>query len=25
TGPGGPFPTDVPQTPVVIQSATIVK
>lgn len=25
TGPGGPFPTDVPQTPVVIQSATQVK
>jgi cyclophilin family peptidyl-prolyl cis-trans isomerase len=25
TGPGGPFPTDVPQTPVVIQSATLVK
>ncbi|WP_227753605.1 MULTISPECIES: peptidylprolyl isomerase [Ramlibacter] len=25
TGSGGPFPTDVPQTPVVIQSATIVK
>jgi cyclophilin family peptidyl-prolyl cis-trans isomerase len=24
TGPGGPFPTDVPKTPVVIQSATIV-
>jgi len=25
TGPGGPFPTDVPQTQVVIQSATLVK
>ena len=25
TGPGGPFPTEVPQTPVVIQSATLVK
>ena len=25
TGPGVPFPTDVPQTPVVIQSATLVK
>ena len=25
SGPGGPFPTDVPQTPVVIQSATLVK
>lgn len=25
TGPGGPFPTDVPKTPVFIQSATIVK
>jgi len=25
TGPGGPFPTDVPQTPVVIQSVTLVK
>jgi peptidyl-prolyl cis-trans isomerase A (cyclophilin A) len=25
TGPGGPFPTDVPKTPVVIQSATIVQ
>ena len=25
TGPGGPFPTDVPQTPVVLQSATLVK
>ena len=25
TGPGGPFPTDVPKTPVIIQSATIVK
>ncbi len=25
TGPGGPFPTDAPQTPVVIQSATLVK
>lgn len=25
TGSGGPFPTDVPQTPVVIQSATLVK
>ena len=24
TGPGGPFPSDVPKTPVVIQSATIV-
>jgi peptidyl-prolyl cis-trans isomerase A (cyclophilin A) len=23
TGPGGPFPSDVPRTPVVIQSATI--
>jgi peptidyl-prolyl cis-trans isomerase A (cyclophilin A) len=25
TGPGGPFPTDVPKTPVLIESATIVK
>jgi peptidyl-prolyl cis-trans isomerase A (cyclophilin A) len=25
TGPGGPFPTDVPKTPVVIKSASIVK
>jgi peptidyl-prolyl cis-trans isomerase A (cyclophilin A) len=25
TGPGGPFPSDVPTTPVVIQSATLVK
>lgn len=25
TGPGGPFPTDVPKTPVVIDSATVVK
>jgi peptidyl-prolyl cis-trans isomerase A (cyclophilin A) len=25
TGPGGPFPSDVPQTPVVIKSATLVK
>ncbi len=25
TGPGGPFPSDVPRTPVVIQSATIVR
>ena len=25
TGAGGPFPTDVPKTPVVIQSATLVK
>jgi len=25
TGPGGPFPSDVPKTPVVITSATIVK
>ncbi|HUR90175.1 MAG TPA: peptidylprolyl isomerase [Ramlibacter sp.] len=25
TGPGGPFPTDVPQTPVIIQSATLVQ
>lgn len=25
TGPGGPFPSDVPQTPVVIQSATLLK
>jgi peptidyl-prolyl cis-trans isomerase A (cyclophilin A) len=25
TGSGGPFPTDVPQTPVVIKSATLVK
>jgi cyclophilin family peptidyl-prolyl cis-trans isomerase len=25
TGPGGPFPTDVPQTPILIQSATLVK
>ena len=24
TGPGGPFPTDVPQKPVVIQSATLI-
>jgi cyclophilin family peptidyl-prolyl cis-trans isomerase len=25
TGPGGPFPTDVPQTPILIQSTTLVK
>jgi peptidyl-prolyl cis-trans isomerase A (cyclophilin A) len=25
TGPGGPFPTDVPKTPVLINSATLVK
>lgn len=25
TGPGGPFPTDAPQTPILIQSATLVK
>ncbi len=25
TGPGGPFPTDVPKTPVIINSATLVK
>jgi peptidyl-prolyl cis-trans isomerase A (cyclophilin A) len=25
TGSGGPFPTDVPQTPVVVKSATLVK
>lgn len=25
TGPGGPFPSDVPRTPVVIKSATLVK
>lgn len=25
TGPGGPFPTDVPRTPVVIQSITLLK
>ena len=25
TGPGGPFPTDVPRTPIVIQSATLLK
>ena len=25
TGAGGPFPTDVPQTPVIINSATVVK
>ena len=25
TGPGGPFPSDVPKTPVVITSATLVK
>ncbi len=25
TGPGGPFPTDAPRTPVLIQSATLVK
>lgn len=25
TGAGGPFPTDVPQTPILIQSATLVK
>ncbi len=25
TGPGGPFPTDVPRTPVVIKSASLVK
>lgn len=25
TGPGGPFPTDVPKTPVVIKSATLLK
>jgi len=24
TGPGGPFPTDVPRQPVVIESATVV-
>jgi len=24
TGPGGPFPTDVPRQPVVIESATLV-
>ena len=25
TGPGGPFPTDVPKTPIFINSATLVK
>ena len=25
TGPGGPFPTDAPKTPVLINSATLVK
>ena len=25
TGSGGPFPTDVPRTPVIIQSATLLK
>jgi peptidyl-prolyl cis-trans isomerase A (cyclophilin A) len=25
TGPGGPFPTDVPKTPIIINSATLVK
>ena len=25
TGPGGPFPTDVPKTPVIIKSATLLK
>jgi cyclophilin family peptidyl-prolyl cis-trans isomerase len=25
TGPGGPFPSDVPRTPVVITSATLVR
>ena len=25
TGSGGPFPTDVPKTPVVIQSAALIK
>ena len=25
TGSGGPFPTDVPRTPVIIQSATVLK
>jgi peptidyl-prolyl cis-trans isomerase A (cyclophilin A) len=25
TGAGGPFPTDVPKTPVIINSATLVK
>ena len=25
TGPGGPFPSDVPKTPIVIQSATLLK
>ena len=25
TGPGGPFPTDAPKTPIVINSATLVK
>ncbi len=25
TGPGGPFPTDVPKTPVIVNSATLVK
>lgn len=25
TGPGGPFPTDVPQAPVVIKSATVIE
>lgn len=25
TGPGGPFPSDVPQTPILINSATLVK
>ena len=25
TGPGGPFPSDVPKTPVIVNSATLVK
>ena len=25
TGSGGPFPTDVPKTPIVIQSAAVIK
>jgi hypothetical protein len=25
TGAGGPFPSDVPKTPIVIQSATLLK
>ena len=25
TGPGGPFPSDVPRTPILINSATLVK